>query len=85
MRRLAPGLGASEDAVGDPAAGGDAAIALGRMAVLAAFVALLVHTIGYAGYLTDPLTWALLAVGGSLAGQQTPAPRFHLRGLLGRG
>jgi O-antigen ligase len=85
MRRLAPGLGASEDAVGDPAAGGDAAIALGRMAVLAAFVALLVHTIGYAGYLTDPLTWALLAVGGSLAGRQTPAPRFHLRSLLGRG
>ena len=47
-----------------------------------AFAALLVHTIGYAGYLTDPLTWALLAVGGVLAAEvgagngpaQLPAP-----------
>ena len=31
--------------------------------------ALLVHTIGYAAYLTDPLTWALLAVGGVLAAE----------------
>jgi hypothetical protein len=37
------------------------------MALLAAFAGLFIHTIGYAGYLTDPLTWALLAIGGSLA------------------
>jgi putative inorganic carbon (HCO3(-)) transporter len=67
MRRLAPGLGAPEGRVGDPAEGGPGALALARIALLAAFVALLIHTIGYAGYLTDPLTWALLAIGGSLA------------------
>jgi hypothetical protein len=37
------------------------------MALLAAFAALLVHTIGYGGFLTDPLTWALLAVGAALS------------------
>jgi len=67
LRRFAPGLGAPADAIGDPTAGGSGALALGRIAVLAAFAALVVHTIGYAGYLTDPLTWALLAIGGSLA------------------
>jgi putative inorganic carbon (hco3(-)) transporter len=38
-----------------------------RAAVLAAFVALLVHTLAYAGFFEDPITWVLLAVGGSLA------------------
>ena len=38
-----------------------------RIAIAAAFAALLAHTIGYAGFLTDPLTWALLAVGSALA------------------
>ena len=39
----------------------------GRSAVLAAFVALLVHTMAYAGFFEDPITWVLLAVGASLA------------------
>ncbi len=39
----------------------------GRAAVLAAFVALLVHTFAYAGFFEDPITWVLLAVGASLA------------------
>jgi O-antigen ligase len=39
----------------------------GRGAVLAAFVALLVHTMAYAGFYEDPITWVLLAVGVSLA------------------
>jgi len=39
-----------------------------RIAIAAAYVALLIHTIGYASYLTDPLTWALLAVGGGARG-----------------
>ena len=39
-----------------------------RAAVLAAFVALLVHTMAYAGFFEDPITWVLLAVGASLAG-----------------
>ncbi|HEV7483403.1 MAG TPA: O-antigen ligase family protein [Solirubrobacterales bacterium] len=38
-----------------------------RAAVLAAFVALLVHTMSYAGFFEDPITWVLLAVGASLA------------------
>jgi putative inorganic carbon (hco3(-)) transporter len=38
-----------------------------RAAILAAFVALLVHTLAYAGFFEDPLTWVLLAVGASLA------------------
>lgn len=67
LRSNAPGLGASADAIGDPAAGGPGSLALARIAILAAFTAMLVHTIGYAGYLTDPLTWALLAIGGALA------------------
>lgn len=40
---------------------------LGRAAVLAAFVALLVHTMAYAGFYEDPITWVLLATGASLA------------------
>ena len=39
----------------------------GRAAVLAAFVALLVHTMAYAGFFEDPITWVLLAIGVSLA------------------
>ncbi|HEY0279840.1 MAG TPA: O-antigen ligase family protein [Solirubrobacterales bacterium] len=38
-----------------------------RAAVLAAFVALLVHTMAYAGFFQDPITWVLMAVGASLA------------------
>ncbi len=44
-----------------------------RAAVLAAFVALLVHTMAYAGFFEDPITWVLLAVGASLA--SAPAVR----------
>ncbi len=35
-------------------------------AVLAAFFALLAHTMAYAGFFEDPITWVLLAVGASL-------------------
>jgi putative inorganic carbon (HCO3(-)) transporter len=38
-----------------------------RQAVLAAFVALLVHTMAYAGFYEDPIAWVLLAAGASLA------------------
>ncbi len=40
---------------------------VGRAAVLATFVALLVHTMAYAGFFEDPITWVLLATGASLA------------------
>src|SRR5690606_20690463 len=35
----------------------------GRAAVAACFAALLVHSLGYAGFAIDPATWALLALG----------------------
>jgi putative inorganic carbon (HCO3(-)) transporter len=39
----------------------------GRAAVLAAFVALLVHTMAYAGFFEDPIAWVLMAAAASLA------------------
>ena len=37
-----------------------------RAGVAAAYVAVLIHTLGYAGFLIDPATWALLALGMTL-------------------
>jgi putative inorganic carbon (hco3(-)) transporter len=45
-----------------------------RAAVLAAFVALLVHTMAYAGFFQDPITWVLLAIGASLAAVRATDP-----------
>jgi putative inorganic carbon (hco3(-)) transporter len=42
-----------------PWPGGDPA----RAGVTACYAALLIHTLGYAGFLTDPITWGLLAMG----------------------
>lgn len=65
MRRVMPGLGAKTNgASGDPDRGPPPAA---RAAILAAYVAVLVHTLTYAGYLDDPVTWVLIAVGYSLA------------------
>ena len=55
-----------------------------RAAVAAAFAALLVHTLLYAAFLEDPLTWALLGVGTALAargrgGRSRPARRRERR------
>ncbi len=72
MRRIAPGFGGS-------ASTGDLGIVAGRIAIVAAFGGLILHTIGYAGYLTDPLTWALLAIGGALAVQTGVAPELPSR------
>jgi O-antigen ligase len=47
---------------------------VGRAAVLATFVALLVHTMAYAGFYEDPITWVLLAMGASLAGAAVREP-----------
>ncbi len=52
---------------GSPAVTGPARLAVARAAVLATFVALLVHTMAYAGFYEDPITWVLLAAGVSLA------------------
>ena len=48
---------------------------IARAAILAAFVALLVHTLAYAGFFEDPITWVLLSVGSSLAWAETPEVR----------
>jgi len=47
------------------------ALLSGRAAVLAAFVALLIHSMAYAGFFEDPITWVLLAIGASLATEPT--------------
>ncbi|MFL5901860.1 MAG: O-antigen ligase family protein [Solirubrobacterales bacterium] len=43
---------------------------IARAAILATFTALLVHTMAYAGFFEDPITWVLLATGASLAAAQ---------------
>ncbi len=76
----APGRGAEDapgiDSVTGPAgrsvpnpAGGkvDLTYVAARAAVPAMFVALIVHTLAYAGFYEDPITWVLLAMSGSLA------------------
>jgi putative inorganic carbon (HCO3(-)) transporter len=56
---------------GSPAATGPARhTPIARAAALATFVALLVHTMAYAGFFEDPIAWVLLAVGASLAAAQ---------------
>ena len=44
---------------------------LARVAIGAAFVALVVHTMVYASFLEDPTTWVLLAAGAALAARQS--------------
>lgn len=53
------------------AEGDTPSLRIARAAVLAAFVGLLVHTMAYAGFYEDPITWVLLAVGASLAAVPT--------------
>ncbi|MDP9346628.1 MAG: O-antigen ligase family protein, partial [Actinomycetota bacterium] len=46
-----------------------------RAAVLAAFVALVAHTMMYAAFLEDPLMWVLLGAGSAMAGWSTSRVR----------
>jgi putative inorganic carbon (hco3(-)) transporter len=46
-----------------------------RAAIAAAFLALVFHTLLYADFLEDPVTWALLGVGVALAAQRRPGSR----------
>ena len=50
-----------------------------RAAIAAAFVALVFHTMLYADFLEDPVTWALLGIGVALAGAP-PLVRTPTRG-----
>ena len=69
--RTAESARESDSKAKNPATGGDTPIpspnAIARAAILAAFVALLVHTLAYAAFYEDPITWVLLAAGASLA------------------
>ncbi|MDW5594586.1 O-antigen ligase family protein [Conexibacter stalactiti] len=51
-----------------------------RAFVAAAFLALIVHTLIYAAFLEDPLTWALLGIGTALAAQVVREPRRRRAG-----
>jgi O-antigen ligase len=73
----AAGGTAPEDALatagggGSPAATGPARHPpIARAATLATFTALIVHSMAYAGFFEDPITWVLLAAGASLAATQ---------------
>jgi O-antigen ligase len=46
-----------------------------RAAVAAAFLALLLHTMLYADFLEDPVTWTLMAIGAALASQSRQTAR----------
>lgn len=48
-----------------------------RIAVAACFAALFVHTMAYADFLEDPITWALLGVGMALAAAQARGRGVH--------
>jgi putative inorganic carbon (hco3(-)) transporter len=54
-----------------------------RVAVAGAFVALLFHTLLYADFLEDPITWTLLAIGVALA-CRAPAPAAPDGAVAGR-
>jgi O-antigen ligase len=58
---------------------GGARASVGATAIAACFVALFVHSLGYADFTVDPATWALLGVGVALrrrrvAGSEAPLP-----------
>ena len=57
------------------ALGGRAGSSLARTAVAGCFVAMLVHSLGYAGFAIDPATWALLALAVGLYTNVPPASR----------
>ena len=59
---------------------GAAGVPVARSAVAAAFLALLFHTLVYAAFLEDPMTWALLGIGTALAAAAAPARRRARRG-----
>ncbi len=53
----------------------DAFTSMRRAAIATAFATLVLHTLVYAAFLEDPLTWALLGIGAAMAWQLQPSPR----------
>jgi putative inorganic carbon (hco3(-)) transporter len=54
--------------------GGGARLSVARSTIAAAFLALIFHTLVYAAFLEDPITWALLGIGTALAAAAAPRP-----------
>jgi putative inorganic carbon (hco3(-)) transporter len=75
LASFAPGLRASGAGSRDPPLREPDAIAFAaaRVAVVAGFVGMLVHSLSYAAFLTDPITWTLLAIGLPLVRAPLPA------------
>ena len=77
--RLVPGLGGPRkaDAVGlgapDWVQAGAWTLGGARTAAIAAFAAMAVHSLAYAAFFTDPITWVVIAVGLALAGERATA------------
>jgi putative inorganic carbon (hco3(-)) transporter len=59
----APGLRGGGGALADP---DGLVVGTARAALLAALAAMFVHSLSYAAFFTDPITWVILAVGASL-------------------
>ena len=66
---VAAGLGGSL-----PREGEARAVVQTRIALAAGFSLLFAHTMGYAGFLTDPLCWAVLAIAAALGGRLRRRP-----------
>ncbi len=56
-----------------------------RIAIAACFAALVLHTLAYADFLEDPLTWTLLGIGVALARACEPGGRDPVAGAAGTG
>jgi hypothetical protein len=69
IRPYAPGMRGGGRGLGDPE-GLDIGIA--RATVLAGLATMFVHSLSYAAFFTDPITWVLLSIGLVLARGQTP-------------
>lgn len=69
LAALAAGIGAVAPGLraGGSGRAGDPVLTVARVAVLAGLVAIVVHSLSYAAFFTDPITWALAAVGLALA------------------
>jgi O-antigen ligase len=63
----APGLRGGGGALADP---DDRTVGVARVAILAALAAMFVHSLSYAAFFTDPITWVLLALGLTLAARR---------------
>ena len=68
IRPYAPGLRGGGRALERP---GGLEVGVARVALLAALAAMFVHSLSYAAFFTDPITWVLLAIGLALACERT--------------